>query len=197
MGQYWKLVNLDKKEFVNPHKLASGLKLWECLANSPGIGAAMIILQSAMPEARGGGDFTLDSDNEEYNEIARRTVGRWAGDRVVMVGDYAVDSDLPRRQKASGIYGKCMSKDDWREDIKSCYRTIKKLKEGTYYSNPISYKTRDEQIKNYEERIAKLKSEVWYNLYTDISDDVVKVIEYELDGRFEGEGWKEWKTNRT
>jgi len=197
MGQYWKLVNLDKKEFVHPHKLGSGLKLWECLANSPGIGGAMIILQAAMPVPRGGGDLTLDSDNDAYNEIAKRTIGRWAGDRVVLVGDYAEDSDLPRRQKASSIYGKCMSKDDWRDDIKSCYSAIKKLNNGTLYSNELAPEVTAQRIKDYEDRIYKLKTEVWYNLYNDISDDVVKVIEYELDGRFHGEGWKEWKYNKT
>ena len=36
MGQYWIPVNLDKKEFIEPHKLASGLKLWEQMANFPG-----------------------------------------------------------------------------------------------------------------------------------------------------------------
>ena len=34
MGQYWKAVNLDKREFVHPHRLGCGLKLWEQLAKS-------------------------------------------------------------------------------------------------------------------------------------------------------------------
>jgi hypothetical protein len=29
----------------------------------------------------------------DYPAIARRTIGRWAGDRVALVGDYAKDSD--------------------------------------------------------------------------------------------------------
>jgi len=40
MGQYWKPVNLDKREYVDPHKLDVGLKLWEQLASHPGTGAA-------------------------------------------------------------------------------------------------------------------------------------------------------------
>ena len=59
MGQYWIPVNLDKKEFVSPHELGAGMKLWEQLANHPGTGAALIILTAAMPERRGGGDFDL------------------------------------------------------------------------------------------------------------------------------------------
>lgn len=30
-------------------------------------------------------------------------------------------------------------------------------------------------------------------LYTDISDMVVQVIEHELQGKFVGDGWREWK----
>lgn len=102
MGQYWKVVNLTKNEFITPHKLGCGLKLWEQLANHPGTGAALIILCAAMPEARGGGDFDLDANwhgpereaamkahkidgctpgpmPEDYPTVAKRTIGRWAG----------------------------------------------------------------------------------------------------------------------
>lgn len=194
------MVNLDKKEFINPHKLGCGLKLWEQLANSPGVGAALIVLQASMPENRGGGDFDLDENwhgperkfpenncspgamPEDYMAIAKRTIGRWVGDRVVLVGDYAEDSDLPRRQKASKIYGYCMSKEDWREDIKCFYNAIKKT-------------TDPKMIKEYNDRIEHYKRELWYNLYEDVSDDVAKVIEHELNGKYVGEGWKEWKYN--
>lgn len=122
MGQYWLTVNLDKREYVDPHKLGSGLKLWEQLANSPGTGEAMIVLCAAMPEARSGGDLDLDTNWHgpertdmsaegpavpDYNEIAHRTIGRWAGDRVALVGDYAEDSDLAPEHKASTIFSRC------------------------------------------------------------------------------------------
>ena len=85
MGQYWYPVNLDKKEFIHPHKLGNGLKLWEQLANHPGTGAALVILTAAMPEPRGGWDI----------RNADGVVGRWAGDRIALVGDYAEPNDLP------------------------------------------------------------------------------------------------------
>jgi hypothetical protein len=125
MGQYWMVVNLDKKEFVMPHKLGTGLKLWEQLANHPGTGAALIILCAAMPEKRGGGDLDMEENwhgpertfpefnaspapmPEKYEEIARLTIGRWAGDRIALVGDYAEDSDLPAEFEASKIFGEC------------------------------------------------------------------------------------------
>jgi hypothetical protein len=110
MGQYWKVVNLDKREFVHPHKLGTGLKLWEQVAGHPGTGVAMIILCAAMPHPRGSGDLNMDDD------IARRTIGRWAGDRVCLVGDYAKDSDMPGFPGFGGLYGLCMDADDETND---------------------------------------------------------------------------------
>ena len=71
MGQYWIPVNFDKKEFIHPHSLDSGLKLWEILASSP-VGQALVVLLANMPEPRGSGDLEPDP-----------IIGRWAGDRVL------------------------------------------------------------------------------------------------------------------
>ena len=81
MGQYWKAVNLDKHEYIERYNLGCGAKLYEQLA-SPGVGQALVILLAVMPEKRGG-DLTPDP-----------IIGRWAGDRVVLAGDYAEDSDF-------------------------------------------------------------------------------------------------------
>ena len=121
MGQYWKAVNLDKHEYVHPHRLGAGAKIGEQLRSH--VGSALIILTAALREHRGGGDFDLDTNyygpertaemggsapvNAAYNAIARRTIGRWAGDRIAIVGNYAEDSDLPAEFMASTIYGKC------------------------------------------------------------------------------------------
>lgn len=175
MGQYWKVVNLDKREFVDPHKLGCGLKLWEQLANHPGTGSALIILCAAMPEPRGGGDFDLDENwhgpertfpehntspgpmPEDYSAIAARTIGRWAGDRIALVGDYADDSDLPAEFAASRIYGLCVSPDDMKR-------------------YPEDYEGVDKN-----------------SLYKDVSDDVCVVIEHELNGYFVGHGWRDFQ----
>jgi hypothetical protein len=109
MGQYWIPVNLDKREFVSPHKLGCGLKLAEQVGAEPGTGSALVILTAAMPQRRGGGDLDL---NETDPKVARRTIGRWAGDRIAIVGDYAEDSDLAAEHRASRIYGLCPMYED-------------------------------------------------------------------------------------
>jgi hypothetical protein len=154
MGQYWKVVNLDKREFINPHKLGSSSMLWEQLVNTPGIGAALIILCAAMPEPRGGGDLKRDDD------VARRTIGRWAGDRVCLVGDYAEDSDLPGFPGFSKLYSLCVPASDSDND-----------------GDGEDKRTADQ-------------------LFTDVSDDVCTIIERELGGKFEGDGWRKFKSTR-
>jgi hypothetical protein len=66
MGQYFIVVNEDKQEYIHPHRFGHGMKLWEVAMNAPGClsGLAMLL-------ARGEGHH-----------------GRWAGDRIVLVGDY-------------------------------------------------------------------------------------------------------------
>ena len=92
MGQYWLPVNLTKKEFIDPHKMDSGLKLCEQLVNR-GTPQAMFILLADMPEPRGGGDFDQDP-----------IIGRWAGDNIAVVGDYADTGEV-----GDQIYGYCRS----------------------------------------------------------------------------------------
>ena len=100
MGLYWRCVTLDKKEFIDPYTLDSGAKLGEQLGTYPGVGSALIILCAAMPEVRGGGDLDLDENwhgpersggppgpmPDDYPAIAHSTIGRWAGDRIALVG---------------------------------------------------------------------------------------------------------------
>ena len=37
MGQYFKVINKTKKEFINPHTFGNGLKLWEIVASGKGV----------------------------------------------------------------------------------------------------------------------------------------------------------------
>jgi len=77
MGQYFVLVNLDKKERVEPYPIGCGAKLWEWCAND---GPKLIPFLLRRSNEGGGGD---DHDRDQH-----KYCGHWAGDRIVLVGDY-------------------------------------------------------------------------------------------------------------
>lgn len=79
MGQYFLLVNVDRKEYVDPFFVGggSGYKLWEWCTNNTTRVIPFLIRKSSSIGC--GGD--LLSDSYKY-------AGRWAGDRIVLVGDY-------------------------------------------------------------------------------------------------------------
>ena len=134
-GQYHKVCNLTKKEFINPHVLGCGLKWIEQIGTFPGTGAALLILLGC-PESRGGGDITGEGDGD-----VDKVAGRWHGDRVALVGDYAENGDI---KGLKGIKLKGLELD---------------------------------------------KAHGW----TDISALVAKSIEKLFDGRYEGDGWRNFK----
>ena len=81
MGQYHVLYNTDKKEYVHAHRIANGLKLLEQVGFEKSTATALFLLV-ANSNGRGGGDA-----NEH------ELIGRWAGDRIVVQGDYAEKGD--------------------------------------------------------------------------------------------------------
>jgi len=80
MGQYYKIVNIKKKQYISPHTFGDGSKLMEFSMSANGVLAGLAILL-ADGNGRGGGD--LHSEND--------IVGSWAGDNIVVAGDYADD----------------------------------------------------------------------------------------------------------
>ena len=111
MGQYFKAVNLDKREYVCPWCIGGGAKLWEWAANAYGAVFTLLLRKSS---GSGGGDYYgyrtqdihLPEGGNPAESLAKAirataslegrpvcpdpdtTVGRWAGDRVALVGDY-------------------------------------------------------------------------------------------------------------
>lgn len=79
MGQYYRIVNLDKMEYLHPHKLGDGLKLMEFGCSSDGTMTGLALLLSD-GNGRGGGDMVKAAGGDMD--------GRWAGDRIVIAGDY-------------------------------------------------------------------------------------------------------------
>jgi hypothetical protein len=78
MGQYYKIVNIKKKQYISPHTFGDGSKLMEFSMSASGVLAGLAILL-ADGNGRGGGD--LHSEND--------IIGSWAGDNIVVAGDYA------------------------------------------------------------------------------------------------------------
>lgn len=85
MGQYHFIVNLTKKQYLDPADFGDGNKLLEFGSARFGSLFGLSVLL-ACSNGRGGGDF---HGNDPY-----RLVGSWAGDEIVIVGDYYEVGDL-------------------------------------------------------------------------------------------------------
>jgi hypothetical protein len=86
MGQYHSIYNLDKQEVIHPHDIGLGAKQREHTGHTASLSDMMYILTTCSP-MRGGGDITA--------EVMKDFIGRWVGDRVVVVGDYSEEGDIP------------------------------------------------------------------------------------------------------
>jgi hypothetical protein len=94
MGQYFKVVNVKKREYINPHMFNDGMKLMEFGMSAGGTLTALAVLL-ADGNGRGGGD--LNSSND--------IIGSWAGDPIVIAGDYADDGKfLPADKQDRTLY---------------------------------------------------------------------------------------------
>jgi hypothetical protein len=118
MGQYHILVNVDKREYLNPGSIGLGVKQWEHQSHPswPMVGSladAMYVLTMTSP-ARGGGDMPLTDVS-----------GRWAGDRVMVVGDYTEDGDLPPEYLGSEVYETASSSyTEIGEEVRDAFTTL-------------------------------------------------------------------------
>jgi len=109
VGQYFIIVNLDKKEYIKP----AVLKLWEICANNDcrilpyllatnnqdGTGL-MKAVKGELDEIKKKIDlhkYKILHYNKEYKyaivEKRLKYFGRWCGDRIAVVGDYADVAD--------------------------------------------------------------------------------------------------------
>lgn len=113
MGQYHLPVNLDKHEYLHPHRLGDGLKLLEFGMSGFGTMAALTAL--------------LDTSQAEH--------GRWAGDRIAIVGDYAEAGDMAEEFHAESIYSRCGSTEDVRSQLDHLRSLVKK---GLDYSDAVT-----------------------------------------------------------
>ena len=84
MGQYHIIINKTKKERLNAHALDNGHKLRE-QTGWDGSTSTILMCLLSNSNGRGGGDFRGEHVNEHS--------GRWAGDAIVVQGDYAEEGD--------------------------------------------------------------------------------------------------------
>lgn len=92
MGQYFKVVNLDKRELLHPHKFNEGLKLMEFAHEGRTLRGLAVLLSNG----NGGNGGDIHSSDS--------LVGSWAGDRIVVAGDYGDDGRWVEDPK-SNLYG--------------------------------------------------------------------------------------------
>ena len=137
MGQYHKPVCIERAEGFHPHKLGAGLKAGEMLYGGSGV-----------PQALAG--LVCQRSGNGPADVAQSTmIGRWAGARVLIQGDYAEDDDIP------GWTGPALS---------DLYGAV---------GNTPDYKHYDPKVPS----------------FTDISDDLLALIEGVCSVRFCGTGW--------
>jgi len=106
MGQYHLLVNSDKKEYVNPRDLGFGAKQLEHCGFVGDLPLVQYLLTTSS-RGKGFGDFKLT----EYNAAF---LGRWAGDRVFILGDYTELGDVPKVRSAHTFWKKIHALDtEW------------------------------------------------------------------------------------
>lgn len=83
MGQYYYVVNTTKKEYLNPHDFGEGAKLREFGVGSYGTLSALALLLCV-----GHGLSQLNELNEGDLYSQDTIIGKWAGDTVIVAGDY-------------------------------------------------------------------------------------------------------------
>jgi hypothetical protein len=110
MGQYHHPVCIEAEEGLDPAGMDSGLKQGEQGFNRPSTPNAIVALICAR-----GGNMPADCSQSPL-------IGRWAGKRVLIQGDYAEDDDIPgwKGPRLSKLYRAMMPveerkpKKDWR-----------------------------------------------------------------------------------
>lgn len=97
MGQYHKVAAVGINQFLDPHDLGCGLKMLEQGFTYAGTRAALIALISRLP------------GNQPADLAYCPAVGTWAGSRILGIGDYAEDGDIPEWEGPvlDELYGLC------------------------------------------------------------------------------------------
>ncbi len=161
------------------------MKLLEQCGWSPGGIHDALALLLAVSNGRGGGDVNDFGDDDAKS--VKNWCGRWGGDRIAVIGDYTTNDDLPAKDKAQDIYRLC-------DDV-----------EG--YTSHVAWKLFGQKYRDKGKRIeelsdlrpadqARVLAKVEKDkpkLFTDISENLIPILENAHDLVYWGEGWR----NRT
>ncbi len=113
MGQYYHIVNIEKKQYIDPHKFYDGGKLLEFGCASNGTMTALAILL-ADGNGRGGGDLRSDDP----------IIGSWAGNKIVITGDYADGGKFINKGEMKKLYKRYLEEQkerDLGQEVKDSY----------------------------------------------------------------------------
>jgi hypothetical protein len=103
MGQYHAPINIERMEYLEPLAFNDGRKLTEFSMSAVGTMTALAALLSTS-NGRGYGDLHPGLPGAEEwcqeNDVTgdwmlRHVLGRWANNRIAIVGDYWQQEDLP------------------------------------------------------------------------------------------------------
>ena len=160
MSQYHRLVSLDAHQFLSPFDLGSTLQA--CSQFGGGVPAALALLLSHQP-----GTSAADLGQHPYT-------GHWSKNRILAVGDYARDDDLPGYEgpPLSHLYRLCSDDqitladleapsdslaltaqqkpfDNIAPHLQGAFEHAAAIRLGTYFSTPIIPGNIDAQPSNY------------------------------------------------
>ena len=88
MGQYWGMINLDRREILNTHAFGAGCKYVQQWFEGPLYSAMMVLLTDMTSLGKGLGDFRLHKMPDLLRQLVVPVIGSWAGNRLVFAGDY-------------------------------------------------------------------------------------------------------------
>ena len=166
MGQYYKIVNVTKREYLTGHAFGEGIKLMEFGMSAGGSMAALAILL-ADGNGRGGGDLHTE------DPIAESIIGRWAGDKIVIAGDYADEGKFVTSKDVEGFVNDKTKKPLKRKEMNLFHLASEKFKNVS--GDALYCLLQDEWARK------ETKKELKENINSDVLGELIELIESKDD----------------
>jgi len=155
MGQYYRIVNLDKKEYLSPYPFDEGAKLLEF---GTGKGTLLLALAVLLADGngRGGGDlhgipcpkckvwiecgppgygyktgpgisdYERECECREWGGwLPPKIAGRWKGNRIVVAGDYADENQYGIDSEKNLFHLVCDDNSEWKDVSKEVLEALR------------------------------------------------------------------------